>query len=165
MCAIVDANTVFEVFGTKQTDAGRRFRDWLDGGRGELVVGGKILDELVRNRNFERWLLEARRLSGRVRQVGRARIRQRADDLVRSGLLQSDDEHVVALALESGARLLYTDDSRLQRDFTNRQVVSGVEGRIYTSRPTAGRFTDDHQVLLQTPNLCGGAVLLNDACI
>ena len=156
MCAIVDANTVFEVFGTKQTDAGRRFRDWLDGGRGELVVGGKILDELVRNRNFERWLLEARRLSGRVRQVGRARIRQRADDLVRSGLLQSDDEHVVALALESGARLLYTDDSSLQRDFTNRQVISGVEGRIYTSRPTAGRFTDDHQALLQTPNLCGG---------
>ena len=155
MCAIVDANVAFEVFGRKRTPAGMRFRDWLDGGRGELVVGGKVLDELVRNRNFERWLLEARRLGGRVRQVGRARIRQREDDLVRSGLLQSDDQHIVALALESGARLLYTDDSRLQRDFINRQVIPGVEGRIYTSRPD-GRFTDDHQALLQTPNLCGG---------
>ena len=153
MCAIVDANTVFEVFGTKQTDAGRRFRDWLDGGRGQLVVGGRVLDELLRNRNFERWLLEARRLSGRVRQVGRARIRQREDDLVRSGLLRSDDEHVVALAVESGARLLYTDDGRLQRDFKNPAVIPGLAGRIYTSRPD-GRFTTEHGEILSADGLC-----------
>lgn len=153
MCAIVDANVVFEVFGRKRTRAGKQFREWLDDGPGQLVVGGRVLDELTRNREFTLWLMEARRLSGRVRLVGRERIRKRENNLVRYGLLQSDDEHVVALALESGARLLYTDDGDLQGDFTNRQVVPGVDGRIYTSRPH-GQFTDDHQALLDAPDLC-----------
>ena len=41
MCAIIDANVTFEVFGSKQTEAGIQFRNWLDSGRGKLVVGGK----------------------------------------------------------------------------------------------------------------------------
>ena len=156
MCAIVDASVAFEVFGRKQTFAGIRFRDWLDEGRGQIVVGGRVLEELVRNQNFERWWLEARRLGGRVRQIGRVRIRQHEYQLVQSGLLRSDDEHVVALALASGARLLYTDDRRLQRDFENPAVVPGLTGRIYTSRPD-GRFTAEHQELLQAEDLCPDA--------
>ena len=90
MCAIVDANVVFEVFGRKRTRAGKQFREWLDDGPGQLVVGGRVLDELTRNREFTLWLMEARRLSGRVRLVGRERIRKRENNLVRYGLLQSD---------------------------------------------------------------------------
>ena len=153
MCAIVDANVAFEVFGRKRTSAGMRFRDWLDDGRGQLVVGGRVLEELVRNRNFARWLLEARRTSGRVRQIGGDRIRQRQDELVRRAALQSDDEHVVALALVSGARLLYTDDVRLQRDFANPAVIADPVGRVYTSRPD-GRFTAEHRALLDAEGLC-----------
>ena len=155
MCAIVDANVAFEVFGRKRTSAGVCFRNWLDDGKGQLVVGGRVLDELVRNRNFERWWLEARRRGGRVWQIGRDRVRQHEDELVRSGLLRSDDEHVVALALASGARLLYTDDIRLQRDFENPAVVPGLTGRIYTTRPD-GRFTPEHRDLLEAENLCLG---------
>ena len=153
MCAIVDASVAFEVFGRKRTAAGTRFRDWLDDGRGQLVVGGRVLEELVRNRNFARWLLEARRMTGRVRQIGSARIRQRQDELIQRGALQSDDEHVVALALVSGARLLYTDDARLQRDFVNPAVIPGPTGRIFTSRPD-GRFTAEHRALLDARALC-----------
>ena len=153
MCAIVDASVAFEVFGRKRTPAGTRFRDWLDDGRGQLVVGGRALEELARNRSFVRWLLEARRMSGRVRQIGGARIRQRQDELVRRGVLQSDDEHVVALALVSGARLLYTDDARLQRDFLNPELVPAPTGRVYTSRPD-GRFTAEHRALLDAKELC-----------
>ncbi len=152
MCAIVDASVVFEVFGKKQTPAGIRFRDWLDDGRGQLVVGGKALEELEGNSNFKYWLREALR-SGRARRIGRARIRQREDDLVRCGLLQSNDKHVVALALESGARLLYTNDGRLQRDFGNPAVIPGLPGRIYTSRPD-GRFTTEHREILEADDLC-----------
>ena len=152
MCAIVDASVAFEVFGRKRTPAGIRFRDWLDSGRGQLVVGGRALEELVRNRNFASWLVEARRMSGRVRQIGGARIRQRQDELARCGVLHSDDEHVVALALVSGARLLYTDDARLQRDFVNPAVVDPT-GRVYTSRPD-GHFTAEHRALLDAKDLC-----------
>ena len=41
-----------------------------------------MLEELVRNRNFARWLLEARRMTGRVRQIGSAPIRQRQDEVL-----------------------------------------------------------------------------------
>ena len=40
MCGVVDNDVVFEVFGDRQTGAGKGFRDWLDNRRGSLAVGG-----------------------------------------------------------------------------------------------------------------------------
>lgn len=152
MCAIVDASATYEVFGRKQTTAGRRFREWLDSGHGQLVVGGKALRELLRNGNFEKWFLEARRSPALVRQLRAETILEKEKEL--GGCqMRSNDQHVVALALVSGARLLYTNDKPLQLDFTNSQIISGVAGRIYASR-TDDRFTDDHQTLLDAPDLC-----------
>ena len=93
-------------------------------------------------------------MSGRVRQIGGARIRRYEDELGQSRNLRSNDVHVVALALASGARLLYTDDARLQRDFADPAVIPGVVGRIYTSRPD-GHFTAEHRKLLDA-DLCVG---------
>ena len=154
MCAIVDANVTFEVFGKKQTEAGRKFRDWLDGDRGKLVVGGKNLTELAHNGNFQRWFQEARRLTGRVRQVGTAQIEAQQEDLRRSGLLRSDDEHVLALALVSGARLLYSNDGGLKDDFSNVRILQRPRGRVYTTQESKS-FTSEHRELLETKNLCG----------
>ena len=153
MCAIVDANVTFEVFGRKQTEAGRRFRDWLDGNRGQLVVGGKNLTELTHNGNFRRWFLEARRLTGRVRQVGRAQIEVQQEELRRSSLFRSDDEHVLALARVSGARLLYSNDGDLRDDFSNGGIIQRPKGRVYTTQESKS-FTPEHQELLETKNLC-----------
>lgn len=156
MCAIVDANVTFEVFGRKRTEAGGKFRDWLDDGRGTLVAGGRNLDELARNGNFRRWFLEARRLTGRVRQVGRKQIEARQDELRRSGPFRSDDQHVLALALVSGARLLYSNDRRLNDDFSDSGIIRRPRGRVYTTLES-GSFTSEHQELLEAKNLCGGA--------
>ena len=156
MCAIVDANVTFEVFGKKQTEAGRKFRDWLDSNRGKLVVGGKNLTELAHNGNFQRWFQEARRLTGRVRQVGTAQIEAQQEDLRRSGLLRSDDEHVLALALVSGARLLYSNDGGLKDDFSNARILQRPRGRVYTTRESKS-FTSEHRELLETKNLCSGS--------
>ena len=142
MCAIVDASVAFEVFGRKRTEAGIRFRSWLDGKQGQLVVGGRNLGELIQNGNFRRWFQEARRSGGRVRQL-REEIVGEGEKQIDYRLLRSNDSHVVALALVSGARLLYTDDRGLQHDFTNQQVVPGAEGRIYTSRPAETRVQQE----------------------
>lgn len=158
MCAIVDANVTFEVFGKKQTEAGKKFRDWLDGERGKLVVGGRNLTELARNGNFRRWFQEARRLTGRVQQIGRARIEAQEKDLRRRGLHKSNDEHVLALALVSGARLLYSDDGDLNDDFSNPGIIFAPGGRVYTTPESeSGSFTPRHRELLETKNLCGDA--------
>lgn len=152
MCAIVDASAMHEVFGDNQTVAGRHFRKWLDSGRGQIVVGGRALEELVQNGNFRRWFLEARRSPTLVRQVHAETISEKEKQL--DGFpMRSNDQHVVALALVSGARLLYANDKRLQRDFTDSQIVPGVKGCIYTSR-SKEEFTRRHQALLNAPDLC-----------
>ena len=161
MCAIIDANVTFEVFGRKRTEAGKRFRDWLDGNQGRLVVGGKNLEELAKNGNFARWFGEERRRGGRVRQTRNKIISERQQALVRDGLPTSDDEHVLALALVSGARLLYSNDRRLKNDFLNVAIIRDPAGKVYTTHHGGRRithFTDEHEELLRTENLCGGVL-------
>ena len=155
MCAIVDADVVHQLVGPKQTEAGKRFREWLDSGRGELVVGGKNALELTHNKNFERWFVEARRLGRRVRLIRESMIEEAEGQL--GGTVTSNDLHVIALALVSGARLLFTDDRRLRNDFRNPAVISGPDGRVYTTRGNVERrFTAEHRGLLENDNLCGG---------
>ena len=66
---------------------------------------------------------------------------------------KSDDEHVLALALVSGARLLYTNDPALIDDFGNREIVASPRGKIYTTARNAG-VTDAHRRLLAARDLC-----------
>ena len=155
MCAIVDHCVTFEVFGRKQTAAGVQFRNWLDSGRGKLVVGGKNLEELSQNGNFKRWFVEERRLGRRVLQIRQEKITRCQEALVSGGLLKSDDEHVLALAMVSGARLLYSNDGDLKRDFRNSKIIRDPVGRVYTTQEGKD-FTLTHRELLEKENLCSG---------
>ena len=46
MCAIVDANVVHEVFSARRTPAGSKFLEWVEKGKGRIVVGGRLGQEL-----------------------------------------------------------------------------------------------------------------------
>ena len=153
MCAIIDASVTFEVFGQRQTKAGTEFRGWLDNNRGKLVVGGKNLTELQKNSSFSRWFLEARRLEGKVQQIKNTEISEVQLEIVQRNPLKSDDEHVLALATVSGARLLYTNDKDLQRDFGNPKIISSPYGKIYTTL-ISKTFSPGHRDLLEEENLC-----------
>ncbi len=62
MCAIVDANAAHEVFGSNQnpaSEAGKGFFRWLNSGKGKLVVGGKLKEELGRVPNYRIWAQQA----------------------------------------------------------------------------------------------------------
>ena len=152
MCAIVDANVASEVFGDARPPAGRRFFDWLGSPRGELVVGGKLRAELSRNLRFSRWLEIAIRY-GRARSVMDEEVEDRANELRRREACTSDDTHVLALALVSGARLLYTNDAALIKDFKNRRIVANPGGKVYTTAK-GNRLTSTHKRLLAARNLC-----------
>ena len=165
MCAIVDTNVCGEVFGENRNEAGRRFFDWLTAGHGRLVVGGRLKAEL-RHRGFDEWLREALR-AGRVFDQPGGRIEEETRALERDRRCRSDDPHVLALARISGARLLYTNDSTLQEDFTDPALLPGQErGRIYTTvvgrrqprEQQRGRFRAAHRALLRRRDLCPRAV-------
>lgn len=150
MCAIVDANVAHQVFGEDRPPAGEGFFDWLSGPRGQLVVGGRLREEL--GRNASKWLKTAS-LYGRVRSVIDEDVNGRTEALRRNNICTSNDEHVIALALVSGARLLYTNDKALIEDFKNRDIVAGPRGKIYTTARN-DRFTEVHRQLLAEPDLC-----------
>ena len=150
MCAIVDNNVVHEVFGNRPPEAGKYFRHWLGGRNGRMVVGGRLLEELKGNSGFREWFRQ-NELSGHLRQVKRSRVEAEEQKVRQANLCRSDDEHVVALALVSGARLLYTNDGDLIKDFKNRQIIAG--GKVYTT-DQVDRVTSAHKRLLTARDIC-----------
>lgn len=151
MCAILDANVVHEVFSNNRPPAGTAFLDRINTGNLRLVVGGKLLDELGQNSNFQGWLQQAA-LAGIVRTVNDQAIAARCTVLQRSGLCRSNDLHIIALAQVSRARLLYSNDRPLHQDFRNRTLINHPRGKVYSTY-TGGQLRNSHQRLLRS-NLC-----------
>lgn len=152
MCGIVDANVAHEVFGDDRPPAGVRFFDWLASPHGQLVVGGDLLRELSQNRRFVRWFGAAVR-TGRARSMPDDAVNARADELRQRDVCRSDDEHLLALALVTGARLLYTNDAALIADFKNREIVANPRGKVYTTAEN-NEVTNAHRRLLADRTLC-----------
>lgn len=154
MCAIVDANAAHEVFHESpiRPPAGRGFFDWIRKGDGRLVVGGKLREELHRA-GLRNWMRTARQ-AGHIRLVDDESVDRRAEELDDEGVCQSNDSHVVALAEISGARLLYTNDRRLQGDFT--RLLQ--KGRVYSTNtdvtPRNRHFTSAKRSLLAKYKSC-----------
>ena len=155
MCgAILDNNVVSQVFAKKQEQrpaAGVEFHNAIHQGLA-LVAGGHLLAELDGNTTFREWRAVATKV-GRVRILPAPRIDQLADELRKQNACVSDDEHVIALAQISGARLLYTNDRDLHADFTNKHLVDKPRGKVYSTREQQD-FTSVHRRLLESPLKC-----------
>lgn len=108
-----------------------------------MIVGGRLLQELSGLQKFQRWLGVSVKI-GVAKIIPDDRVASETTDLENRGACRSNDAHVIALAIVGHARLLFTNDSALQRDF--RDNVSG--GRIYTTiRDQA--VTSTHRRLLR----------------
>ena len=149
MCAIVDANVAPEVFGHHRPPAGAEFFKWINQKGGRLVTGGKLLEELERTSARE-WVRQAM-IAGRIRTGDDSQVDARAVELRDSCI--SDDPHVIALAQVSGARLLYSNDRDLHRDFRNKRLIDGPRGSVYSTRDDK-EFRDRHRRLLRRRDLC-----------
>ncbi len=151
MCAIIDANVAGEVFGAKKPPAGKEFYDWLTTGKGQLVVGGKLLLELNKTPARD-WIRQAI-LSGRTRREDSSLVGARAAELTDNHACTSNDTHVIALAQISGARLLYSNDANLQRDFKTKRLLDNPRGRVYTTTMHTD-VSSAHRRLLRMTGLC-----------
>ena len=140
-----------EVFGNKKTPAGQKFREWLDSGRSSLVVGGKLYDELT-HEGFRAWSATAIKY-GKLQLVDRAKVDERVTELHSSNACTSDDEHVIALAQLSGARLLFSNDTDLHSDFKCKILINEPRGKIYSTNESKD-FTPGQKRLLADKSLC-----------
>ena len=153
MCAILDANVVGQVFSRDRPPAAKAFFDWLQSDRGRMAIGGKLRRELDRNSAFTQWRLQAV-LAGRVTLLNDDAVDSKARLLEKQNACRSDDEHVLAVAQISGARLLYTNDENLQRDFKTKTLIDQLRGKVYTTQVRSD-LSPTHRRLLADQNLCG----------
>jgi hypothetical protein len=145
VCLIVDANAA----GRFLASAGP-VRNWLLGETGEprLVAAGALKEELGRLDGVRRLLVTLDR-AGRLKSADADSLSQEHARLRAGGMCRSNDHHVLALAIVSGARTLATFDNALTQDFRNAAIINGPRGSVY-------RDPDVHTHLLRhTPTSCG----------
>ena len=157
MGAILDANVAHEVFGgSDRSEAGRRFYNQINRGEGILVAGGKLLRELLET-SVRRNIDEAYR-SGKIKRINDQKVDVLTKKLQDQGGFKSNDPHILALAQASGARLLYSNDGDLQKDFGNKGLVDRPRGKVYSTKHGDGKFQRSHKTLLlelKNGGLCG----------
>lgn len=106
-----------------------------------IVLGGKLTRELF-NTKLRDLLVEWERTGSLIRISD-----EKCDDetkICKSMQLNSDDEHILALARTSNARLIYTDDQALIKDFKNPTIVN-PRGKVImtaTKEKVAGQLFD-----------------------
>jgi predicted nucleic acid-binding protein len=148
VCLIVDANVAFQFLGEPGPVI-----NWLFGVAGEprLVASGKLREELARH-NAVRRLLVRLEQAGRLRSCKSADVLESELRLRGAGHCLSNDHHILALAIVSGARTLATLDDDLTKDFKSRKIISGPRGSVY-------RDPDAHGHLLRHTGSCGVRVI------
>ncbi len=155
MCAIIDNDVVHQLFGDRPTEAGLYFLRWLGRGNGGVVVvGGRLFRELSQNPKFVRFFTD-RLQAGRARRIPDGDVSAAEEAIRAASTCRSNDVHVLALAHTSGARLLFTNDRALQRDFADPEIIDGTRGRIYTTVERSD-VRRSHVDLLRRTDLCEG---------
>ena len=156
MCVIVDASVGDEVFGSSRSTAGKQFFEWLNDGKGILVIGGKLRKEFYdKSHTFSIWAQQAQN-AGIIRNVNDAKVDDKTRQILADGNCKSNDQHIIALAQLGGARLLYSNDKDLHQDFGNRTLIDKPRGKVYSTKVHKD-LTPDHQRLLRLKkrHLCG----------
>ncbi len=149
MCAILDASAVSAVFTSDPPPGAREFRLWIESGRGRLTVGGRLRQELTSHESFREWLRQAL-LRGSAKDIPDALVNEEAHVLASQETVRSNDQHVLALARLSGARLLYSRDEALREDFKNEKHLADPRGKVYPE----GKGSECRRWLLRQPRLC-----------
>jgi predicted nucleic acid-binding protein len=145
MCLIVDANAAGQFLAKPGA-----VRDWLLGDKGQprLAAAGALRRELAKVEDVRRLIVQLER-AGRLRTADQVALDEAALHLRVDSRCRSNDHHVLAVAVVTGARTLATFDKALAADFKDGALISRPRGSIYQN-PEA------HAHLLRhTPASCG----------
>lgn len=135
MCIILDNDIRDQVFGNRKTKAGEAVWHWINGRRAsgkrlKISIGGRLTRELWESPVVKKWLAASLR-RGNSTSYGNV---DSKENVVRDWKLKSNDSHIIAPAVVSGARLLYFNDKKFHKDFGNTSFVSGPRGKIFLIR-------------------------------
>ena len=140
MCAILDVNRAHHLLTSSPSKPNDPLTKWVKDGHGRLIVGDKLLDELGKDSNIERWITNLHRMGRIVSLTSKDRrdVKCRTEELRKRSTCRSNDEHIIALAQIKHVRLLVTADRDLQKDFRNRDLIDRPRGKVYPSGASLG---------------------------
>ena len=148
MCIIVDASVASDFFASPPATPYDKVWKWIDGGRGRLVLGGKLTSELSKVAKARRAIQHWSR-SGRAQFISDDKVLAEEAVVEELGLSRSNDRHIVALARVSCGRLLCSSDIVLCDDFKNARLISNPRGAIYNGKPDLLRKKSHVQCRIQ----------------
>jgi hypothetical protein len=129
MCLIIDVNTLHKVFPTPTADYEPVAKAVADG-KAKIFYGGELAREYMAMERFRRYLrMLDQKGSAQIFPV--AEVDAKAEELEERDCCRSDDPHVLALALVSGARLLCSEDNDLCDDFKDSHIIAKPRGKIF----------------------------------
>lgn len=128
MCIIIDANISHLVFCNTPSNDWIPILNFIENHSNSLAIGGKVASELFKHNRTRRIIGQYLR-SGNARSYNSETLIHEENSIISDCV--SDDPHVIALARNSGARLLCSHDQDLHCDFTNPSILNNPRGKIY----------------------------------
>lgn len=128
MCLIIDINIFHKVLKTDpefKPICTRLKRSTI-----ELAYGGKLAEEYFKDNDIKRYLVKLDQ-AGVAKKYNKKDVNDETAHVKAMKSCVSDDEHIIALARISGARILCSRDTALQKDFQNKKLIDNPRGSIY----------------------------------
>lgn len=148
MCMIIDTNRLGVFLSHQNNEDVKPIYSWLNSRGGKIIYSTEGEFEKEVKEPARRALVELVR-SGKARFVSGKQLKPERERLIRDSDYKSNDIHVLALALVSGARLLYTRDQALRDDFrkgkwrNGRFIIGNPRGRLYSGKRNSNLLTAD----------------------
>ena len=139
MCVILDTNTFGKFRNPNDKDMVPVWK-WLDNRNGKIIYSTMQKFEDEWEKGGMSHLRDQMMRAGQLKSVSEG-VQEKADEL--NGKIASDDEHIIALALIAGVKVLVSyreGDKDLFTDFKNRDLV---RGKVYTRKSHTHMLTKD----------------------
>ena len=128
MCLILDTNKYGDFLNPKNENM-KPVKAWLENRGGKMVYSptSKMKAELNKSMPEMRKRIDYYIQEGIAIEIDKNRVEKEKEKLTD---LKSDDPHIIALAIVSGAKLLVSSDRKLHKDFKG----SKVKGSVYQKK-------------------------------
>jgi hypothetical protein len=149
MCVIVDTNCCHKVLRIPCDSDYQMVFDWINEGAGILIYGGKLAEEIDRDAKAKRLVANWKR-AGKAHWCGADELADEENRIRQTGLMRSNDPHVLALAAVTRTRTLCTEDQLPVDDFKDHRLVPMSKCRVF-------RNSSHRKLLTHTPGCKGYA--------
>ena len=137
MCVILDAN-MFGEFKDQSNEDMQPVWNWLENKNGKIAYTNtrKFDEEWERGGLTD--LIKLLKQAEKLKEIPAPDVQQKENEL--TGKIESDDPHIIALAIVADVKVLVSSDQALHQDFKNRNLVGG---KVYQNKKHARLLTKD----------------------